>query len=254
MEWKDRIARLFRRKPEWEREHRRTLIARHAENLLRERDISSIADLVRRHRKSNLTIAGIGLTMNTATSCFLRTPEDAAGKDMLELMEALRRTPLAKKIGRHLADVPADTAHSLHGLLAMHTFLLDAYLEQHPDSKLRQPPMDEVQAAAHIINRQFRAETFRELRHLAETSGRYMPSCYARAAGRPGMCGQSAAGAAAPGANLEGREPHGTGSREDIGERSGNSPAANLHRETRCRVADIGMACTLSGANRRQPY
>ena len=97
---------------------------------------------------------------------------------MLELMEALRRTPLAKKIGRHLADVPADTAHSLHGLLAMHTFLLDAYLEQHPDSKLRQPPMDEVQAAAHIINRQFRAETFRELRHLAETSGRYMPSCY----------------------------------------------------------------------------
>ena len=97
---------------------------------------------------------------------------------MLELMEALRRTPLAKKIGRRLADVPADTAHSLHGLLAMHTFLLDAYLEQHPDSKLRQPPMDEVQAAAHIVDRQFRAETFRELRHLAETRGRYMPSCY----------------------------------------------------------------------------
>lgn len=178
MKWKDRIARLFRRKPEWEREHRRTLIARHAENLLRERDISNVTDLVRRHRKSDLTIAGIGLTMNTTTSRFLRTPEDAAGKDMLELMEALRRTPFAKKIGRRLADVPADTVHSLHGLLAMHTFLLDAYLEHHPDSKLRQPPMDEVQAAAHIIDRQFRAETFRELRHLAETSGRYTPSCY----------------------------------------------------------------------------
>ena len=178
MEWKDRIARLFRRKPEWEREHRRTLIAHHAENLLRERDIRSIADLVRRHRKSDLTIAGIGLTMNTATDRFLRTPEDAAGKDMLELMDALRRTSFAKKIGRRLADVPADTAHSLHGLLAMHTFLLDGYLEQHPDSKLRQLPMAEVQAAAHIIDRQFRAETFRELRHLAETSGRYMPSCY----------------------------------------------------------------------------
>lgn len=178
MEWKDRIARLFRRKPDWEREHRSTLIARHAENLLRERDISNVTDLVRRHRKSDLTIAGIGLTMNTATSRFLRTPEDAAGKDMLELMEALRGTPLAKKIGRRLADVPADTAHSLHGLLAMHTFLLDAYLEQHPDSGLRQPKIDEVQAAAHIVDRQFRAETFRELRHLAETSGRYMPSCY----------------------------------------------------------------------------
>ena len=178
MEWKDRIARLFHRKPDWEREHRRTLIARHAENLLRERDIRSITDLVRRHRKSDLTIAGIGLTMTTATSRFLRTPEDAEGKDMLELMEALRRTPFAKKIGRRLADVPADTAHSLHGLLAMHTFLLDAYLEQHPDSKLPQPPMAEVQAAAHIIDRQFRAETFRELRHLAETSGRYTPSCY----------------------------------------------------------------------------
>ena len=178
MEWKNRIAQLFRRKPEWEREHRRTLIARHAENLLRERDIRSITDLVRRHRKPDLTIAGIGLTMNTATSRFLRTPEDAAGKDVLALMEALRGTPFAKKIGRRLADVPADTAHSLHGVFAMHTFLLDAYLEQHPDSKLRQPPMDEVQAAAHIIDRQFRAETFRELRHLAETSGRYMPSCY----------------------------------------------------------------------------
>ena len=159
MEWKDKIARLFRRKPDWKKEHRRTLIARHAENLLRERDIRSMTDLVRRHRKSDLTIAGIGLTMNTATSRFLRTPEDAAGKDMLELMDALRRTSFAKKIGRRLADVPADTAHSLHGLLAMHTFLLDAYLEQHPDSKLR-------------------AETFRELRHLAETRGRYMPSCY----------------------------------------------------------------------------
>lgn len=178
MKWKDRIARLFRRKPDWEREHRRTLIARHAENLLRERDIRSIANLVRRHRKSDLTIAGIGLTMNTVTDRFLRAPEDAAGKDMLELMEALRRTPLAKKIGRRLADVPADTAHSLHGLLAMHTFLLDACLEQHPDSKLRQPPMAEVQAAAHIIDRQFRSETFRELRHLAETSGRFMPSYY----------------------------------------------------------------------------
>ena len=178
MEWKDRIARLFRRTPDWEREHRRTLIARHAENLLRERDISNVTDLVRRHRKSDLTIAGIGLTMNTATSRFLRTPEDAAGKDMLELMDALRRTPFAKKIGRRLADVPADTAHSLHGVFAMHTFLLDAYLEQHPDSKLRQPPMDEVQAAAHIIDRQFRAETFRELRHLAEISGGYIPSCY----------------------------------------------------------------------------
>ena len=143
MEWKNRIAQLFRRKPEWEKEHRRTLIARHAENLLRERDIRSMTDLVRRHRKSNLTIAGIGLTMNTATDRFLRTPEDAAGKDM-----------------------------------AMHTFLLDAYLEQHPDSKLRQPPMAEVQAAAHIIDRQFRTETFRELRHLTETSGRYTPSCY----------------------------------------------------------------------------
>jgi len=137
-----------------------------------------MTDLVRRHRKSDLTIAGIGLTMNTATSRFLRTPEDAAGKDMLELMEALRGTPLAKKIGRRLADVPADTAHSLHGVFAMHTFLLDAYLEQHPDSGLRQPKIDEVQAAAHIVDRQFRAETFRELRHLAETSGRYMPSCY----------------------------------------------------------------------------
>lgn len=178
MEWKDRIARLFRRKPDWEREHRSTLIARHAENLLRERDISNVTDLVRRHRKSDLTIAGIGLTMNTATSCFLRTPEDAAGEDVLALMEALRGTPLAKKIGRRLADVPADTAHSLHGVFAMHTFFLDAYLEQHPDSKLRQPPMDEVQAAAHIVDRQFRAETFRELRHLAETSGGYMPSCY----------------------------------------------------------------------------
>ena len=178
MEWKDRIARLFRRKPDWEREHRSTLIARHAENLLRERDISNVTDLVRRHRKSDLTIAGIGLTMNTATSCFLRTPEDAAGEDVLALMEALRGTPFAKKIGCRLADVPANTAHSLHGLLAMHTFLLDAYLEQHPDSKLRQPPMDEVQAAAHIVDRQFRAETFRELRHLAETRGRYMPSCY----------------------------------------------------------------------------
>lgn len=178
MEWKDRIARLFRRTPDWEREHRRTLIVRHAENLLRERDINSVTDLVRRHRKSDLTIAGIRLTMNTATSRFLRTPEDAAGKDMLELMDALRRTPFAKKIGRRLADVPADTAHSLHGVFAMHTFLLDAYLEQHPDSKLRQPPMDEVQAAAHIIDRQFRTETFRELRHLTETSGRYTPSCY----------------------------------------------------------------------------
>lgn len=178
MEWKDRIARLFRRKPEWEREHRRTLIARHAENLLRERDICSVTDLVRRHRKSNLTIAEIGDRIYIARPYFLRTPEDAAGKDTLELIETLRRTPFAKKIGHRLADVPPNTSCLLHGLLAMHSFLLDAYLEQHPDSRLRQPPMDEVQAAAHIIDRQFRTETFRELHFLTETNGRYTPSYY----------------------------------------------------------------------------
>ncbi len=231
MEWKDRIARLFRRKPDWEREHRSTLIARHAENLLRERDISNVTDLVRRHRKSDLTIAGIGLTMNTATSRFLRTPEDAAGKDMLELMDALRRTSFAKKIGRRLADVPADTAHSLHGLLAMHTFLLDAYLEQHPDSKLG-TASDGRGAGSSAYSRPavFRAETFRELRHGWQKSERtYMPSCYVArfTTGTPTWAGcRRCAGrlngpacperirsrcTAAPEANLEGGEPHGDG-------------------------------------------
>ena len=59
MEWKDKIARLFRRKAGLER----SIDARSLHVMLKTRsgtDIRSMTDLVRRHRKSDLTIAGIG--------------------------------------------------------------------------------------------------------------------------------------------------------------------------------------------------
>ena len=176
MEWKDKIARLFRRKPDWKKEHRRTLIARHAENLLRERDIRSMTDLVRRHRKSDLTIAGIGLTMNTATDCFLRTPEDAAGKDMLELMEALRRTSVVRKNGPRLQDAPAGTANPVYGILAMHTVLLDTLQIVDFNAARPRPSDAEVQAAVGILKNQYESDIMHRLCHFVE--GGYLPPFY----------------------------------------------------------------------------
>ena len=78
-----------------------------------------------------------------------------------------------------LADVPADTAHSParpagHAHLSLGCLFGAA-------SRTAAPAASDGRGAgrsAYHRPAKFRAETFRELRHLAETSGHYMPSCY----------------------------------------------------------------------------
>ena len=63
------------------------------------------------------------------------TPEKTVETDRSELMTALKNTYFMEKNGCWLADVNPEKADSVHGMLAMHTFMRDAYLKVYPESK-----------------------------------------------------------------------------------------------------------------------
>ena len=106
--------------------------------LLEDRDFRTLTDLVREHRHSELLTRGIGLEMMARLPQLLTSPDEAAQHEVLQLMDALRRTPAMKHTGRKLANLPGNTSHPIHGVLALHTLLVDAYPERHPESRMQQ--------------------------------------------------------------------------------------------------------------------
>lgn len=94
--------------------------------LLEARDFRTLTDLVREHRHSELLTRGIGLEMMARLPQLLTSPDAAARPEVLQLMDALRRTPAMKHTGRKLANLPGNTSHPIHGVLALHTLLVDA--------------------------------------------------------------------------------------------------------------------------------
>lgn len=77
--------------------------------------------------------------------------------------------------GRKLANLPGNSSHPIHGVLALHTLLVDAYPERHPESRMRQPTTGEVQAAMRLVDRLFRTGIFRELCRMTEAPTRMEP-------------------------------------------------------------------------------
>lgn len=55
---------------------------------------------------------------------FILTPEDAADKDIRDMMESLKATRFMQQEGS-LASLPVEEADGIHGMLAMHVFMLE---------------------------------------------------------------------------------------------------------------------------------
>ncbi len=94
------------------------------------------------------------IAMGIAREKFILTPEDAANKDIREMMESLKVTYFMQQEGS-LSSLPLEEAGGIHGMLAMHTFMLDAYVERHPKCGIPRPDSGEVEAAKQILDRQY---------------------------------------------------------------------------------------------------
>lgn len=128
-------------------------ISGRAGELLKNRDFKGLRDLVEKYRDSYEAIERISMKM--AAEKPVRTPGDAAGKEMVGLMEALKQTGFMRQEGSRLADVPPENAGGIYAMLAMHTFMLDRYLDKHPESGIRHPEKTEVDAAVRILDKRY---------------------------------------------------------------------------------------------------
>lgn len=138
-------------------------------------ELQGVADLLRRHRRSDTIATGLGQQLVSNISRFLGCPLDVADKEVAALVEALRSTSVVKRNGQHLERV-APNDNPLYGVLAMHTLLLDAYQERHAQNSAPQLPTTELQAASRILERQFHSDIFQELYSMAIE--RRLPSYY----------------------------------------------------------------------------
>ncbi|KAA4660276.1 hypothetical protein F3B67_26745, partial [Bacteroides ovatus] len=94
------------------------------------------------------------IALGIARKNFILTPEDAADKDILAAMESLKSTWFMQQEGT-LASLPVEEADGIHGMLAMHAFMLDAYVERHPGCGIPRSEPEEVDAARRILDRQY---------------------------------------------------------------------------------------------------
>ena len=117
---------------------------------VREKEYRKLTELVRRYRKSEDVITQVACLLSN--SHLFPTPEKTVETDRSELMTALKNTYFMEKNGCRLADVNPEKADSVHGMLAMHTFMRDAYLKVYPESKQERPSPEEVRSSVRILD------------------------------------------------------------------------------------------------------
>lgn len=133
--------------------------------LVRENEYRKLTELVRQYKKSEDVILRVASLLSN--SCLFPTPEKTAETDRAELMEALKDTYFMEKNGCRLADITPEEADSLHGMLAMHTFMRDAYLKQCPESGQERPSPEEVRSSVRILDFRRKESDVWELCNLA---------------------------------------------------------------------------------------
>lgn len=118
-----------------------TEVMKQIRKFVREKEYRKLTELVRRYRKSEDVITQVACLLSN--SHLFPTPEKTVETDRSELMTALKNTYFMEKNGCRLADVNPEKADSVHGMLAMHTFMRDAYLKVYPESKQERPSPEE---------------------------------------------------------------------------------------------------------------
>ena len=136
-----------------------------ARNLVRKKEYRKLTELVRQYGKSEDVVSHVACLLSD--SCLFPTPERTAETDKSELMEALKGTYFMEKNGCRLADISPEEAGSVHGMLAMHTFMRDAYLKAHPESGQERPSPEEVRSSVRILDYRRKGSDTWELCNLA---------------------------------------------------------------------------------------
>ena len=142
-----------------------TEVMKQIRKFVREKEYRKLTELVRRYRKSGDVISRVAGLLSD--SCLFPTPERTAETERSELMEALKGTYFMEKNGCRLADISPEEAGSVHGMLAMHTFMRDAYLKAHPESGQERPSPEEVRSSVRILDYRRKGSDTWELCNLA---------------------------------------------------------------------------------------
>ena len=140
-------------------------VTEQARNLVREKEYRKLTELVRQYGKSEDVVSHVACLLSD--SCLFPTPERTAETDRSELMEALKGTYFMEKNGCRLADISPEEAGSVHGMLAMHTFMRDASLKAHPESGQERPSPEEVRSSVRILDYRRKGSDTWELCNLA---------------------------------------------------------------------------------------
>lgn len=133
--------------------------------LIETRDFRGMKGLLDKYRYSQDIVCL--MTEHLAKHDLIRTPEEAADREVLAMMESLKKSDHALRAGVRLAYTPSDSIGAIHRIVAMHTFLLDEYRNTHRESEARQPERTEAYSAKRILSCCRKDRDARELAMLA---------------------------------------------------------------------------------------
>ncbi|MBT1308494.1 hypothetical protein JQN09_14895 [Phocaeicola dorei] len=149
-------------------------VEREANRLTGAYDHGELAKLIRKYRHSEKAIEKIA--MQVAKSYPFHSPASTMNKGTVEMMKALKDTRFMKKCGHRLSAIVPQRANMVQGMLAMYTFMRDAYLKKLPKTGGQSPSSEEVEATMRILDCQRSYNDVSELCGLA--SDQMMPSKY----------------------------------------------------------------------------
>lgn len=107
------------------------------------------------------------MTEHMAGHNLIRTPEDAARKDVMAMMESLKDSDYALMAGTRLAYMPTESIGAIHRIIAMHTFMLNEYGSIYGNNKVPLPEQSEVYSSKRILNESLKDRSRDELAMLA---------------------------------------------------------------------------------------
>lgn len=129
------------------------------------RDFGEMKRLLDKYRHSPSIIRR--MTEHMAVHDLARTPEEAAGKNAIAMIESLKSSDYALMAGTRLAYTPTESIGAIHRIIAMHTFMLNEYGSTYGNSGVAMPEQSEVYSAKRILNECLRERSREELAMLA---------------------------------------------------------------------------------------
>lgn len=142
-------------------------ISRHLDTACASDDFNALAALLERYRHSDFVTNLIGVRMLRGGYPMICTPAASVREDVLYMMDRVRDTRIVRQWGFDLTAIAPERYNPLYDLLAMHTFMVDAYSKQHTSGLPRQRPTASAAAASvRLLDAWHKADYVRELSGL----------------------------------------------------------------------------------------